>query len=647
MMKYLNKILVLLIFTVGFVSCDENENFEIQQAMERFAFETPTSGSVISLTDANPSNQALYLSWRDTGGNGASYVVDVAETGTDFAAPVTLTTTTELSFSMTVEELNTFLLDVMGVEAEKSIALDVRVTREGYTEERPTISIIIVPYTVEYTEMYLVGSFTNWNPGESLPMTNIGFNLFELTVDIPANGEFKFVPQQSGWDNDWGKDPDNEGMLIKDGEQNLSGYGPGKFKINLDFNTFTYTVEEILVTPPDNLYLVGDATAAGWSPDNFNHPMFKDPSQEGVFVYTGYFNAGSVKLLEKGDWQPQWGKGASEGQLAGNPATQPTDPDVISIPSAGYYTLTADFKTLSYTVEAYDASAATTYATIGVIGSATPTGWDSDSDMTASTFDPHIWHLGSFTFTDGAMKFRADNDWAVNWGDNGNDINVSAGFYDIWFNDLTGDYIFISAIDPATFPDNLFLVGDATAAGWDPNNNNHPMFKDPNNVGIYKYTGFFKAGSVKLLEATDWQPQWGKGAGDGLLAGNPGTQSNDPGTIDIASEGYYTLQVNFNDRTYTLEAYDASAAATYSTIGVIGSATPTGWDSDTDMTQSSFDPHIWYISNFTITDGAMKFRAEDGWDVNWGDNGNDINVSAGTYNMWLNDLTGEYNLILN
>ena len=52
------------------------------------------------------------------------------------------------------------------------------------------------------------------------------------------------------------------------------------------------------------------------------------------------------------------------------------------------------------------------------------------------------------------MKFRADNAWDVDWGSNtpisgtgtqgGSNIPVSvAGTYDIWFNDITGNYIFI------------------------------------------------------------------------------------------------------------------------------------------------------------------------------------------------------------
>lgn len=63
--------------------------------------------------------------------------------------------------------------------------------------------------------------------------------------------------------------------------------------------------------------------------------------------------------------------------------------------------------------------------------------------------------------------------------------------------------------------------------------------------------------------------------------------------------------------------------------GLIGDATPGGWDTDTDMT--------WDAANnvFTVTlnlvAGTYKFRANDGWDVNYG---GDINaLSAGGDNI--------------
>ena len=204
---------------------------------------------------------------------------------------------------------------------------------------------------------------------------------------------------------------------------------------------------------------------------------------------------------------------------------------------------------------------------------------------------------------------------------------------------------------------NFYLVGDATAAGWEANNNNTPLFRDGTNQDIYHFTGRFKGGAAvegfKLLETLgNWQPQWG--IKDGALT-NSTILGGDPDAFKVAADAYYTFTLNVDAMTYTFEPFDASGATTYASIGVIGDATADAWDADQDMTKSSFDPHIWYLKGIELGDGEMKFRANDAWDVNWGGNtamsgqatvdGPNLPVTAGTYDIWFNDITGRYLLI--
>lgn len=202
-------------------------------------------------------------------------------------------------------------------------------------------------------------------------------------------------------------------------------------------------------------------------------------------------------------------------------------------------------------------------------------------------------------------------------------------------------------------PREFFLVGSATPDNWNNNANNTPLFRDPANEDLYYYTGKFNAGEFKLLEVRgQWQPQWG--LDNGQLTSSD-ILGGDPGAFVVDAEGYYTFTLDADAMTYTFEPYDASGAATYATIGFLGDATPGGWDADTDFTQLTFDPHIWYATGVSLTDGEMKFRANDAWDVNWGAdtplsgrataNGPNIPVSEGVYDIWFNDLTGRYILI--
>ena len=71
------------------------------------------------------------------------------------------------------------------------------------------------------------------------------------------------------------------------------------------------------------------------------------------------------------------------------------------------------------------------------------------------------------------------------------------------------------------------------------------------------------------------------------------------------------------------------------TYGLIGDATSTGWDSDTDMVASA-DGKSWSITAQLTGGKGIKVRADDKWDYNWGDNGENIKIAEdGTYTVTL------------
>ncbi|MCF8713943.1 SusF/SusE family outer membrane protein [Joostella atrarenae] len=208
--------------------------------------------------------------------------------------------------------------------------------------------------------------------------------------------------------------------------------------------------------------------------------------------------------------------------------------------------------------------------------------------------------------------------------------------------------------EPIELKPQFYLVGDATAAGWNPDNTNTPLFRDPENDNAYYFTGRFAGGAdvegFKLLETLgEWQPQWGL---DGTDVSNNEILGGDPSAFKVSEDAYYSFSINKEDLTYTWEKYDASAAPIYSSIGILGDATEGGWDEDQDMIKSTFDPHIWYIEGITITDGEAKFRLDNEWETSWGADtalsgqgtigGPNIPATAGTYNVWFNDIDGRY-----
>lgn len=174
----------------------------------------------------------------------------------------------------------------------------------------------------------------------------------------------------------------------------------------------------------------------------------------------------------------------------------------------------------------------------------------------------------------------------------------------------------------------LYVVG--AHQGWKPDAEVIGKVYSADNDGIY--TGYvFLNGDFKCCSEQSW---------DGTNYGfKDGAVSVDPEAGNMtAEEGYYWLTLDTNTLTYSVEKRE---------WGVIGDATPGGWDTDVDLVYDPADLKL--KANITMTDGTFKFRANDGWDLNLGgelekltDNGDNINVPAGDYQVVLDLSTPDY-----
>jgi len=92
------------------------------------------------------------------------------------------------------------------------------------------------------TDLFLVGSPNSWNNATAPAFTKISEGLFELSIALSDSDEFKFLPVQGSWDNDWGESKAHAGMLVRDDENNVKSPGNGTYTITVDFNKGTVTV---------------------------------------------------------------------------------------------------------------------------------------------------------------------------------------------------------------------------------------------------------------------------------------------------------------------------------------------------------------------------------------------------------------------
>ncbi|HEX6982133.1 MAG TPA: SusE domain-containing protein [Balneolaceae bacterium] len=134
----------------------------------------------------------------------------------------------------------------------------------------------------------------------------------------------------------------------------------------------------------------------------------------------------------------------------------------------------------------------------------------------------------------------------------------------------------------------------------------------------------------KFTDERTWDMNWGDSGADGTLDQN-GTN------IAVTEAGYYKINVDLSALTYTLTQT--------TTWGVIGDATIGGWNSDQDMT---YDPatKVWTVTTDLTGGKYIKFRANDAWDLNYGDNEGDRNLEQGGSDILVEE-SGSYTITLN
>ena len=274
---------------------------------------------------------------------------------------------------------------------------------------------------------YMLGHLNgkdDWDNTDPVWMNKVSDGVYQAKVTTAKDKNwFKFFEGSKFVSGDW--DAINSGALgCKDnGCEDASGYiyytgdkwgelqtlvipGAGTWIVTLDMNNLTYSVGKPI------LYMAGDAN--GWNQIDILN------SDDGV-NYKGYMylNQNGFKFCSQPNWDGTNYGGAFFGQESDN---------IMMTQEAGFYQVDVDLSAQTYTLTPF---------TIGIIGNATPKGWDGDTDMTYNP-EERCWELKNVELTDGEMKFRHTNDWNLNWGGpldalvhDGDNIAVAAGTYDI------------------------------------------------------------------------------------------------------------------------------------------------------------------------------------------------------------------------
>jgi hypothetical protein len=242
----------------------------------------------------------------------------------------------------------------------------------------------------------------------------------------------------------------------------------------------------------------------------------------------------------------------------------------------------------------------------------------------------------------GGIKFRANNNWTINWGDvsfrsgtgnqGGANIKCIAGTYDVTFNSTTGVYNF-SGGTPLPV---VKLVGTAVTepGGLVLNISGPDTFSVSNSTLVAGFAQFEV---------------------DGVLFGGTsfptGSAISNTDLIPVPASFFSSISINLASGGYSFIRIPPVSIVGDGVGGWPGSAGNPG-PIDTNQL-SSTDGENYKLDKLACTVGPAKFRQDNSWVINWGNAafpsgtaiqvGDDIAITAaGTYDVKFNRVTGDY-----
>lgn len=399
------------------LSSDGVSNFELLSPLDK---------SVLQF-DGTKEDEVFAFDWNDASSTSGTltYKFYIDELGGDFSDPLLALDAdgegVESKVSMTHGEWKS-LLEQNEIE-EGSYSWTVKAISTDL-EWMKNVSQVFIEFVNWRKPIFIVGEATSvgWNIDEALEMSFVSPNVWTGAYELKAGKEFKFFPEKGSWDNGIGTDRFenfigctgmDSGNIRNDGAEDTIYF------VIVDLNTKTVTVS-------DAPKILGGSVIADWNPANAIDMQMVEDGIYDTYQYITVDGWGFKFVPTNAGWDGDFGASKTmDGYL------DQAEEDNLTVDADGFYRVRVNTNDLTYTV---------VETSWGIIGSASPGGWDNDTDMIFTTAKGEYVWSADIALTDGEIKFRANDGWDINFGDNGADgsleyggdnIPVTAGNYHI------------------------------------------------------------------------------------------------------------------------------------------------------------------------------------------------------------------------
>lgn len=547
-MKHLLKIFSAFALLLVAVNCNNSDDFTFIDPAESFKIVSPNENAALLLDGANTQNVALTLVWQDNISGADNYTVEMAA-DEEFTAPIVLGSSTSLSFSMTVGELNAVLLDNNIQAFEESdvffrilggddISEVLKMKLSSYPENNPVITSPDSSFEIVLTDISEdeLATTIEWNDPDFSENPTATINYYVegaiagtdfATVETLGTTEDTMLEMTYGELNDvalnLGIEPETAGSIdIR--IRSVIETAAGDLERISNVITITVTPYETALLPV--IYAVGAGIpTAGWvwdSPAEFplqgsvySGNVMLSPENDGNFRFFGQQDWGPVSFNYP--WYESRGFTIDENLVNANDG----DSNFQFIGTEGEYFLEIDMENKTITLGPPVVGPNCEYDQLWLVGAAI-NGWDWDSPVELPCTGNGVYS-GNVTFNNESFRFFAQQDWnpisfnypyyeGEGYTIDSNFANANDGDSNFSFVGTPGEYYLsidtinktITLGDPQIECEyeTLWIVG-AGVNGW---NWDSPVEFPCTGAGVYSAEVTFTNEAFRFFAQQDWGP---------------------------------------------------------------------------------------------------------------------------------------------
>lgn len=406
-------------------SCSDQDYTVLDKGSDILAIQADKSEVV--LNEAAHSETAVTIDWS-TGNNGKTgnkiyYTLDLKEVGGgNVSTPVFEEIQTQ-QWNASVEDLNNILVNDWDVLPGETVEIEATITAsgEGFEAQQATTTFSVTPYKAVTSTLFLVGDATpnGWDAGNATQMKRVDNGVFTWEGNL-KQGEMKFLMNKGEWLPCYCKGSNDGELTLRtsdDQDDNKWYINEGHYyKISVNLLTLTITMQQQQGEVPafENLYLIGNET--GWGFWKMQNDLL-DPFlfRIGVnFEKGGEFKFGTAD----GAWENNYKATVDNASYTDQNMefVSGYDPDHkwnLQSNELGAYKICVDIRTGR---ERMMMTPFTPYEKIGIVGDATPAGWNVENPTEMDKESAFVWTWTGKLNT-GEMKFTCDRkgDWMGAW----------------------------------------------------------------------------------------------------------------------------------------------------------------------------------------------------------------------------------------